>query len=989
MLDEQSTGTSAEQSADSAHRSRRGADARTSVSPGGPALPAELSALAQRVATARGKLPLQADPALFAELSDREITAERELAEWIRTQRRQQRKRAVSAELTAEKRDRRVALALRRADESDARWHRRARAARMRVSNSDARLAQLFRRAEWSSRALIGVVILGMVWAGVNVQHNLVPSGDMSDPLYWLSYGFEAMISIPIITIMVVATTAARWGREIDRGKVVFLETALLGVTIALNAGPHLVGGEPARAAEAAVAPVMVGVVIWLHSWVSARYAQLIDDIPVEEIDSDDPRPSGYRPSYRPDDLDAWTDALPDPDVHNYPQLTPLLPAREFPQDAAFDMSGWNTSVPQGDPVPCSPSGGRGKQQHLNSRGVEENYEFRTSPAEFTNSAASNSHASSKLSANRDNSPAPTSPISTTISADAAPFTESARHEPISELLNPGHSDQQQQNSQRTSTANDPGGRRAEATPPAHTQTPTEFSSTPAQVNSSPAEVTAAARHSSPTPSPADHAQSAETAPTPPTNTSPAAAAPPTAMPTRDTQSTPAADASARSITPPVAHTIDASAASTTSRSTPPTADTSAPLTANRSATPTAPSETPASDAPPTPTDNLSTARTTSAPAATTPPLTAHTTDVSTAHTTDVSTAHTTDSSAAPAANAQSMPTADTSTAPAPNTSTTHTTDPLETPTADAFPTQSDNSPPARITRTSAATTTAVPSRAHTTDSSTARAANTQSTPTTDTSAAAAPDDSSAPDTAERSGTTDLRSDAASDGARPSVPDTAEPSSAASVPEATQPRRSTRRAEQRHAQSAALHIVSDEPHKIRTRRAVDDAVQLVLGEPAESPARPAASPARPAASPARPAAKSVPADAKPDRSAPTRRAARNLDALADDSPNPEPESDAPELDDEFDSADIEAREALADDHAGTEGGDVAIWSVAREIRKRGLSKLPVEQLAEILTLTDESWTPAAIGAEVGLPGSRILGILETARRISMPLAVGG
>ncbi|WP_460695896.1 hypothetical protein [Nocardia thraciensis] len=241
---------------------------------------AEIAALAQRVATARGKLPLQTDPALFDEMSESEIAAERDLAEWIRAQRRRQRRGAVAAELAAEKRDRRVERALRRADDADARWHRKALAARRRVSNPDARLAQLYRRAEWSSRALIGVVVLGMVWAGVNVQQNLVPSGDMSDPLYWLSYGFEAMISIPIITIMVVATTAARWGREIARGKVVFLEAALLGVTIALNAGPHLAGGAPARAAEAAVAPVMVGVVIWLHAWVSARYAQLIDAIP-------------------------------------------------------------------------------------------------------------------------------------------------------------------------------------------------------------------------------------------------------------------------------------------------------------------------------------------------------------------------------------------------------------------------------------------------------------------------------------------------------------------------------------------------------------------------------------------------------------------------------------------------------------------------------------------------------------------------------------
>lgn len=240
----------------------------------------EIAALAQRVETARGKLPLQHDPALFDVLSEKEIAAERDLAEWVRAQRRKQRRWSVEDELTTEKRNRRADAAVRRTDAANTRWHRRALAARQRVSSVDARLAQLYRRAEWSSRALIAVVVLGMVWAGVNVQHNLVPSGDKSDPLHWLSYGIEAMISIPIITIMVAATTAARWGRELARGKVVFFETALLATTIALNAGPHLAARSYGRAAEYAIAPMMVGMVIWLHAWVSARYALLIEASP-------------------------------------------------------------------------------------------------------------------------------------------------------------------------------------------------------------------------------------------------------------------------------------------------------------------------------------------------------------------------------------------------------------------------------------------------------------------------------------------------------------------------------------------------------------------------------------------------------------------------------------------------------------------------------------------------------------------------------------
>ncbi|WP_227984356.1 hypothetical protein [Nocardia spumae] len=653
MLDEQSTGTTAAQSADSAHRSR-GEAASSPTARVTTSVPAELSALAQRVATARDKLPLQADPALFAELSDREITAERELAEWIRTQRRRQRKRAVSEELIAEKRDRRVALALRRADESDARWHRRARAARMRVSNSDARLAQLFRRAEWSSRALIGVVILGMVWAGVNVQHNLVPSGDMSDPLYWLSYGFEAMISIPIITIMVVATTAARWGREIDRGKVVFLETALLGVTIALNAGPHLVAGEPARAAEAAVAPVMVGVVIWLHSWVSARYAQLIDDIPVDGIDSDDRPPSGYRTSYRSDTLPGWAEpqSLPASDLstdfHNYPQLAHLTVPHELAHDEAAEIAQPDMAAPQ-----------HHSPQPIDTRPIE-----RPGPAETPDSAVP-------------------------------------------------------------------------------TQNPTR---------------------------PADFAaQSAAMAPEP------------------------------------------------ESAAVPPVADS---------------------------------------------PASAHIAPV---------------------------------------------------PTAEAMISESDS-------------------------------ATSSFEPTTDTAAAPA-----------------------ASGSATSVP--AEDLSAPEQPAA------------RPAPGAGLRIVSDEPRRTRTRRAVDDAVQLVLGEPiAESPRNPSHAAAAVAATEA--ATERIGRETRPELS----------DDRHDDSADPtgtdvddQVEFDVPDAaENEFDDL-----ESVGADPAEPETGEVAIWSVAREIRRRGLSKLTVEQLAEVLTLTDESWTPAAIGAAVGLPGSRVLGILETARRISMPIAVGG
>lgn len=235
-----------------------------------------VAALDQRVQVARGRLALQGDTALVDALSDEELAKDRELAEWERDERRAQYKRSVKRELARVDRANKTAEELEDESAVDRRWHRRAVAARKRVTSPDARLAKLYRRAELSSRALIAVVAIGMLWSAVNIQQNLVPNGDKTQLLYWLSYGVESLLSVPLIVIMVQATTAAMWGREVERGKIIFMEVALLLVNVGLNSGPHLVAGHLQKAAEFAVAPVMVGVVIWLHAWNSNRYSQLI-----------------------------------------------------------------------------------------------------------------------------------------------------------------------------------------------------------------------------------------------------------------------------------------------------------------------------------------------------------------------------------------------------------------------------------------------------------------------------------------------------------------------------------------------------------------------------------------------------------------------------------------------------------------------------------------------------------------------------------------
>lgn len=139
----------------------------------------------------------------------------------------------------------------------------------------------LHRRATWSSLRLRAVIVVGLVWSAVNVGRNLAPDGGPAGASWWLlwllSFGIEAMISVPILEVMSQAATAARLGVTVDRRKILLFEACLLTATVGLNSGPHLAAGDIGRAAEYAVAPVMVVVLMWLHAWLAARYARLIN----------------------------------------------------------------------------------------------------------------------------------------------------------------------------------------------------------------------------------------------------------------------------------------------------------------------------------------------------------------------------------------------------------------------------------------------------------------------------------------------------------------------------------------------------------------------------------------------------------------------------------------------------------------------------------------------------------------------------------------
>lgn len=219
---------------------------------------------------------LQDSPVLTAVLSERETAAERALAEWTRRQSRGRQRDKLKQQHQAERREQRTVAKLAKADHADRQWLQEALSARRRALTPDAQLARVFRRSTITARVLIGVVVFGMLWASMNVQANLVPDRDPTNPLFWASFGIEAMFSVPLILIMLHSQTAAEIGEKTDRGSIILLELVLLGGSILLNAGPHFVAGENLRGLEHCAAPTMIGVAIWLHAWLANRYALLI-----------------------------------------------------------------------------------------------------------------------------------------------------------------------------------------------------------------------------------------------------------------------------------------------------------------------------------------------------------------------------------------------------------------------------------------------------------------------------------------------------------------------------------------------------------------------------------------------------------------------------------------------------------------------------------------------------------------------------------------
>ena len=69
--------------------------------------------------------------------------------------------------------------------------------------------------------------------------------------------------------------------------------------------------------------------------------------------------------------------------------------------------------------------------------------------------------------------------------------------------------------------------------------------------------------------------------------------------------------------------------------------------------------------------------------------------------------------------------------------------------------------------------------------------------------------------------------------------------------------------------------------------------------------------------------------------------------------------------------------------------DTEVRALARRIAHRSPLRLTLDQIEEILELTDQSWSARSIGSEVGVPSSTVTNIVEFAHKIRQPYAFTG
>ncbi|MFE2755647.1 hypothetical protein ACFXGA_26970 [Actinosynnema sp. NPDC059335] len=262
---------------------------------------AVVKALTTRVEVAKDLARLESDEDLFRHLDPDEIDEEREVLRLERAKNRELRtwqaerdlKRGKRKIKRAQRRARREELRatvtgwvdrrFRRRDErdvaSDARWHRRAQRVRARLTSTDARIAAQIRSATRWSNTLIALMFGGLLYTGFVVQKNFVPSGDKTDPLFWLSLTLEALASVALMALMRFDARAAlagitRAGSAVWQGWLV--KAGLLLASLAAASGPAIKDLDLGDMVRTGWAPVLVAAVLLIHDRISRGDAQVL-----------------------------------------------------------------------------------------------------------------------------------------------------------------------------------------------------------------------------------------------------------------------------------------------------------------------------------------------------------------------------------------------------------------------------------------------------------------------------------------------------------------------------------------------------------------------------------------------------------------------------------------------------------------------------------------------------------------------------------------
>ncbi|MFF0547225.1 hypothetical protein ACFYTF_30775 [Nocardia thailandica] len=236
-------------------------------------------ALPDRVQTARERLAHQHDPALLAALSERELASDRELAELVREHQRTEKRAQIRAAADAAERVRTTAASLADREAADLLRAAQAIGEQRHSSSPHAKVARLHRRKPRVLALFAGVVAFSMLFSAVTVQQNIAPGMDTSNPMFWLSYGLEALISAVLVGLMISTADTSEYdvlSKEKLR-QVYLVEAALLLTSIGLNTFPYIRAGDVTGFGVHVIAPVMIGVALISHRLVAERYGRAIE----------------------------------------------------------------------------------------------------------------------------------------------------------------------------------------------------------------------------------------------------------------------------------------------------------------------------------------------------------------------------------------------------------------------------------------------------------------------------------------------------------------------------------------------------------------------------------------------------------------------------------------------------------------------------------------------------------------------------------------